>query len=56
MSVLTAPARPVAVTRRPPEPQAAARRTMIGFVATRRVVEVVLTVVLGVGAGLLFRA
>jgi hypothetical protein len=35
-------------------PPAATRRTAIGFVATRRVVEVVLTLVLGVGAGLLF--
>jgi hypothetical protein len=32
----------------------ATRRTAIGFVATRRVVELVLTVVLGVGSGLLF--
>ena len=30
------------------------RRTILGFVATRPVVEVILTVVLGVGAGLLF--
>jgi hypothetical protein len=30
------------------------RRTVLGFVATRRVVEVILTVVLGVGSGLLF--
>jgi hypothetical protein len=30
------------------------RRTLLGFVATRRIVEVILTVILGVGAGLLF--
>jgi hypothetical protein len=30
------------------------RRTLLGFVATRRVVEVILAVILGVGSGLLF--
>ena len=35
----------------PPVPT---RRTLLGFVATRRAVEVILTLVLGVGAGLLF--
>ncbi|MDQ1398147.1 MAG: hypothetical protein QOK20_79 [Acidimicrobiaceae bacterium] len=30
------------------------RRTLIGFVATRRVVEIMLAVILGVGSGLLF--
>ena len=30
------------------------RRTVLGFVATRRVVEVILVVILGVGSGLLF--
>jgi hypothetical protein len=30
------------------------RRTALGFVATRRVVEIVLTIILGVGSGLLF--
>jgi hypothetical protein len=30
------------------------RRTLLGFVATRRVVEVILVVILGVGSGLLF--
>lgn len=35
-------------------PEAAKRRTLLGFVATRRIVEVILTLVLGVGAGLLF--
>ena len=34
-------------------PATKSRRTALGFVATRRVVEVVLTVVLGVGGGLL---
>lgn len=34
--------------------QAPKRRTMLGFVATRRIVEVILTLILGVGAGLLF--
>jgi hypothetical protein len=33
---------------------AAPGRTLLGFVATRRVVEVILTLVLGVGAGMLF--
>jgi hypothetical protein len=32
----------------------AGHRTLLGFVATRRVVEVILAVVLGVGSGLLF--
>ncbi len=35
-------------------PEAPKRRTMLGFVATRRIVEVILTLVLGVGAALLF--
>jgi hypothetical protein len=30
------------------------RRTLLGFVATRRIVEVILTVILGVGSALLF--
>jgi hypothetical protein len=33
---------------------ATSRRTLLGFVATRRVVEVILAVILGVGSGLLF--
>ncbi len=53
MSTLTATPPPVA-TPVPPAPVAATRRTVIGFVATRRVVEVILTLVLGVGSGLLF--
>ena len=36
-----------------PERVAQPRRTVLGFVATRRVVEVILTVILGVGGGLL---
>jgi len=35
-------------------PAASTRRTALGFVATRRVVEVILLVILGVGSGLLF--
>lgn len=38
----------------PPAPEVSKQRTMLGFVATRRIVEVILTLVLGVGAGLLF--
>ena len=53
MPTLTAPA-PSIEARTPPTPVASARRTAIGFVATRRVVEIILTVVLGVGSGLLF--
>ena len=34
--------------------ETAARRTLLGFVTTRRIVEVILTVILGVGAALLF--
>ena len=34
--------------------KSAGRRTVLGFVATRRVVEVILVVILGVGSGLLF--
>jgi hypothetical protein len=54
MATLTAPAPTIAAVRTPPAPVVAARRTAIGFVATRRVVELILTVVLGVGSGLLF--
>jgi hypothetical protein len=38
------------------KPNVTARRTLFGFVATRRVVEVILAVILGVGSGLLFYA
>jgi len=54
MSVLTAPAPSTAGVRVPPAPVVVARRTVLGFVATRRVVEVILVVILGVGSGLLF--
>jgi hypothetical protein len=53
MSVITAPAPSVAVTATPPAPLVSPRRTVLGFVATRRVVEVILTIILGVGGGLL---
>ncbi len=54
MSVLTAPPRPTGRGRTPSPPDARRHRTVIGFVATRRAVEVILTLVLGVGSGLLF--
>jgi hypothetical protein len=54
MSALTAPAPANDRVRPSPKPDVAARRTVIGFVATRRVVEVILAVILGVGSGLLF--
>jgi len=53
MSTLAPPA-PVAgdlPIAAPPEPQA--RRTLLGFVGTRRVVEIILTMILGVGGALL---
>lgn len=64
MSTLTTPA-PALPTSRVPDaefggprtastPDVASGRTVIGFVATRRVVEVILTVILGVGGGMLF--
>jgi hypothetical protein len=54
MSTITAPAPSVAGVRGPPVPIPATRGTAIGFVATRRAVEVILAVILGVGSGLLF--
>jgi hypothetical protein len=56
MSAITTPAPPAAGVPTPPPPPAvvATRRTALGFVATRRVVEVILMVILGVGSGLLF--
>jgi hypothetical protein len=54
MSVLAGPARSIDRARTLATPDVAARRTLIGFVATRRVVEVILAVILGVGSGLLF--
>jgi hypothetical protein len=38
----------------PPASAPPAHRTLLGFVATRRVVEVILMLILGVGSGLLF--
>ena len=54
MSTMIAPGPPVAAVQVPPIADAAPRRTVLGFVATRRVVEIILTVLLGVGSGLLF--
>jgi hypothetical protein len=54
MSLLTPAAPPIDDAPAPPAPVVAKRRTAMGFVATRRVVEVVLTLILGVGAGFLF--
>jgi len=54
MSTLTIPAAPVADDSRVSIADAGARPTLLGFVATRRIVEVILTVILGVGSGLLF--
>jgi hypothetical protein len=46
-------ATPTAATPTSPN-DVALRRTVLGFVATRRTVEIILTVLLGVGSGLLF--
>jgi hypothetical protein len=56
LSAVTTPAPPAAAVPTPPPspPAVATRRTALGFVATRRVVEVILLVILGVGSGLLF--
>jgi hypothetical protein len=53
MSVITAPPPSVDDTPTPPAPTRRSR-TSIGFVATRRIVEIVLVLVLGIGSGLLF--
>lgn len=53
MSVITAPPPSVDETPTPPAPTPRSR-TSLGFVATRRIVEVVLVLVLGIGSGLLF--
>jgi hypothetical protein len=54
MSTLAPPAPPSASgTPDPPPPTTKSRRTMLGFVGTRRVVEIMLTVILGVGGCLL---
>jgi hypothetical protein len=52
MSTLTAPAPVIAGVRS--APAVATRRTTLGFIATRRVVEIILTAILGVGGALLF--
>src|SRR6185295_8347174 len=51
MSTLAPPA-PSSATN-PATPTAGRRRTLLGFVATRRIVEIFLTVILGVAAALL---
>ena len=53
LSTLAPPAPPTAITPEPPESSGRSRRTLLGFVGTRRVVEIVLTIILGVGGGLL---
>jgi hypothetical protein len=54
MSAITAPAPAPSADVTPTVPPAvSSRRTVLGFVATRRVVEVILTIILGVGGGLL---
>lgn len=53
MSTLAPPAPSTAGTPELPSPEGRSRRTLLGFVGTRRVVEIILTVVLGVGGGLL---
>ena len=53
MSAITAPAPAADEAPAPRPPAEPARRTALGFIATRRVVEVILTVILGVGSGLL---
>jgi hypothetical protein len=54
MSAVITPAPPVSGPPVPAAPAAPAHRTLLGFVATRRVVEIVLVLILGVGSGLLF--
>lgn len=53
MSLLASPASVADPTAEPTAQPVRTRRTLLGFVATRRVVEVILTVILGVGGGLL---
>lgn len=53
MSTLAPPAPPSAAGSDQPAGNARSRRTLLGFVGTRRVVEIILAVVLGVGGGLL---
>jgi hypothetical protein len=53
MSTVTASAPPSDGVNTPPPAEVGPRRTVLGFVATRRVVEIILTVILGIGGGLL---
>jgi hypothetical protein len=53
LSTLAPPAPPAATTPEPPNAPPRSRRTLLGFVWTRRVVEIVLVVILGAGGGLL---
>ena len=53
MSTLTVPS-PAVARAASPAGAVRARRTVLGFVATRRVVEIILSIILGVGSGLLF--
>jgi len=54
MSTITTPVPSAVAVGTPAQSATAGRRTVLGFVATRRIVEVVLVAVLGVGSGLLF--
>jgi hypothetical protein len=54
MSAVITPSPPLADRPAPPTTVVPTPRTLLGFVATRRVVEVVLVLILGVGSGLLF--
>jgi hypothetical protein len=47
------PTPPASESETPSPPGDGGRRTVLGFVATRRVVEIMLTIILGVGGGLL---
>ncbi len=53
MSTLTAPTPPVTTIPAPPISDITRPPTLVGFVATRRVVAVIVTAILGVGGGLL---
>jgi hypothetical protein len=53
MSTVTVPAASTDEGVSPPVSAVAPRRTVLGFVATRHILEIILTVVLGVGGGLL---
>lgn len=53
MSTLRAPSPSMSGAKTRPNGAVATRRTVIGFVATRWVVEVILAVILGAGSGLI---